>query len=201
MEQRRYRPEWIDGKKASVFLAAIVLAVDQLSKLWVERALPQYQSVPSSGIMRITHVVNSDFVLGIGAPYAVKIVLPLAAMAAACFLYWRYIPHRSRAMCLAMGLLIGGGLGNLLDRALMGGVTDFIDLGVSHNVGRLIFNIADICCIAGIIVIDFVIIRLRLVHVPRRQHLLSYVWNAVVTMERSRPARRWWKPVSRRPDR
>lgn len=196
----RFRLQGISYKKVFLPLGVLVIALDQLSKLWVRETLAPYASVPVEGFLRISHVVNRGLIFGIDVPAAIGLLLPTAAMAVALFLYWRYVPLNSRLLGLAMGLFVGGCLSNMVDRIALGGVTDIIDINVSDSIGRLVFNVADLCCMAGIIVFDVFLIRLRLVRVPKRQYLLSYLWRSFVAVERSRSqAGQWWKPAFLRP--
>lgn len=198
------RRQWlhrISSRKTFLLLFVLVILADQVSKLWVRQALPLYASVPEEGFLRISHVINTGMVLGIEAPFAVGLLLPLGVLGMLLFLAWRYFPPHSRELDLAMGFFVGGCVGNIVDRLLIGGVTDIIDVSLSPAIGRLVFNAADLACLAGIIMFDVCLIRLRLHRIPRRQSLLNYFWTSIIAIERSRSqAGQWWKPAFLRPE-
>ena len=191
----------ISCRKAFILLFVLVMLLDQLSKLWVREALPLYASAPEEGFLRISHVINTGMLLGIEAPFAVGLLLPLGILGTVLFLSWRYFPLNSRVLDVAMGFFVGGCVGNLADRLLLGGVTDIIDVNLSASIGRLVFNVADLACLAGIAMFDVYLIRLRLKRIPRQQGLLSYFWTSFVAVERSRSQEgQWWKPAFLRPE-
>jgi len=128
--------------------AAGAYAVDRASKLWAERTLagrPPLELVP--GVLRLTYTTNSGGAFGIGrtAPwlFASATVLVSALILAASFRVGR------RGTAVALGLILGGALGNLTDRVLRGPgmsgpVVDFIDLRVWP-----VFNLADSAIVVG----------------------------------------------------
>ncbi len=218
-EERGRRRQWlqrISSRRTFILLFVLVMLADQLSKLWARQALPLYASAPEEGFLRISHVVNTGMLLGIEAPFAVGLLLPLGILGLLLLLAWRYLPPNSRALDVGLGLFVGGCAGNILDRIFVGGVTDIIDVSLSARalqgikstrdnlsaaIGRLVFNVADLACLAGIIMFDVCLIRLRLRRIPRRQSLVNYLWTSIIAVERSRSqAGQWWKPAFLRPE-
>lgn len=188
-------------RKSFILLFVLVMLLDQLSKLWVREALPLYGSAPEEGFIRISHVINTGMVLGLDAPFAVGLLLPLGMLAVVLFLSWRYFPLNSRVLDTGLGFFVGGCVGNIVDRVFFGGVTDIIDVSLLAGIGRLVFNVADLACLAGILVFDVYLIRLRLRRIPRKQSLVSYFWAGMLAVERSRAqAGQWWKPAIFRPE-
>lgn len=188
-------------RKTFIILFVLVMLADQLSKFWVRQALPLYASVPEEGPLRISHVTNNGMVLGMAAPSAVRLLLPLLVLGVLLFLSWRYFPSNSRVLNVALGLFVGGCVGNLVDRVFLGGVTDMIDVSLPAISSRLVLNVADLACLAGILMFDVYVIRLRLRRIPRKQSLLAYLWAGIVAVERSRSkAGQWWKPAVFRPE-
>ena len=99
-----------------------------------------------------------------------------------------------------MGLFVGGCLGNVIDRTVIGGVTDFIDISLSASFGSVVFNLADLCCLTGLVVFSVFLIRLRFVMIPRAQYLIPYLWRRLVEAERRRwQTGQWWKPAPMKP--
>jgi signal peptidase II len=96
---------------------------------------------------------------GTGASSTLTLLLPLAMILAALAVYWKF--HRSKSVMLNVGagLFIGGTLGNLIDRILWGHVTDFIEVVSSGGDVSTVFNLADLCIIAGIFILEVFLIR------------------------------------------
>ncbi|MDI6840579.1 MAG: signal peptidase II [bacterium] len=132
--------EW--GRKA-IIVSLSVLGADQLSKLWVSSQFSQSQSVKVIGdFMRITLIQNPHAIFGLQVklPFIPLVIL---AVCAVCLFLWR-----SRAT--ALSFILGGAVGNLIDRIRIKAVIDFIDLGVS-KLRWPVFNIADSCITIGIL--------------------------------------------------
>ena len=147
------------GEKLLPFLImALVLLLDQLSKYLVETRIPLYSYwVPIPGlenVIRFTHTANSGAVFGLfqgtGMFFAV-----LAVIVAGAIIYFNVtLPGGQWLLRLALGLQLGGALGNLVDRLRQGHVTDFIDIGPWY-----IFNVADMAIVGGVILFGIVLIR------------------------------------------
>lgn len=134
-----------------ILIAGAVLAFDYWTKQWATRTLAGAPPVPVIGdFVRFTYVRNSGVAFGLGAglpfPYY---VFSIAAVLAILFLFMR---GRVQGMGrrLALALILGGALGNLVDRLTTGLVVDFIDVGW----GRWhwpVFNIADSAVSIGVV--------------------------------------------------
>jgi signal peptidase II len=138
---------------AAFFLAALfVVYADQLSKLWVRSNLDIGQSLFEAGIFQIVRIQNtgSSFGLFQDHPFALIIVASIGIallLFYALFAYRRYSIFDSRLGMIALGLILGGIIGNLIDRLRFGGVTDFISVGWWPA-----FNIADSALVVGAII-------------------------------------------------
>jgi signal peptidase II len=141
------------------FLALAALEVDQLTKLSVRESLALGEAIPQDSWFRITHVVNPGIFLGIPASPLISVLLPSLMIAACLVLYWRLERSNDTLLNLGIGLFIGGSLGNLVDRIAYGHVTDFVELITSGGQVRTIFNVADLCAIAGILLLEVFLIR------------------------------------------
>lgn len=152
-------------------VALIVLTVDQASKWWAERALADGVPRPILGDwlqLRLTHNPGAAFSLGTG--YTVVLSVVALAVIAVCVTMSRRI--RSRGWAVALGLLLGGALGNVADRIfrapgpLRGHVVDFLQLP-----NWPVFNVADsaICTAAALfVVLSFRGVRLDGTVEPRK---------------------------------
>ncbi|MFN8151814.1 MAG: signal peptidase II [Solirubrobacterales bacterium] len=133
------------GKAGAVALVAI--ALDQVSKAIVRgRVLPGEQIDLIAGV-QIVRVHNSGIAFGM-LDDAGSIVIVIAAIAFAALLSMFLLSAERRGLWLPVGLLAGGALGNLIDRAREGYVTDFIDPPRWPA-----FNIADIEITVGVILL------------------------------------------------
>src|SRR4051812_761082 len=130
-------------------LAAVVVVLDQLTKGVVRNNLPLGESWPSeSWLVKITHVTNTGAAFGVlQGQDAFLTVTAVVGMAAIVF-YYAFPPTEHPLVRLSLGLLLGGAIGNLIDRLRFGEVTDFI-----HFPHYPAFNVADSCITVGIIVI------------------------------------------------
>ncbi|MBC7267061.1 MAG: signal peptidase II [Coriobacteriia bacterium] len=132
-----------------VLTAGAVLAADQASKAAVRRWMALGDSRPVlDGVLSLTHVRNTGAAFGIfpGA-MAWFMLAAVVVLVGIAFVWWRHAP-RDRWTVLALGLIAGGAAGNLIDRAFLGGVTDFFDVHVWP-----VFNVADIALDLGVAVV------------------------------------------------
>ncbi|MDY6907809.1 MAG: signal peptidase II [Chloroflexota bacterium] len=141
--------------------AVSVLVLDQVSKLVVRAAMVPGQSVPADGFFRITYVVNTGGVFGIMQSETFLITLASLAGIVAIILYARYAVFNSALLTVALGLLLGGALGNLIDRLSAGRVVDFIDIGVGSYRWPT-FNVADSAIVIGtVLAIYYILVSTR----------------------------------------
>jgi len=138
-------------KELTFFLVAlIVVALDQVSKFFIRANMALGQSIPEEGFFRITYGTNTGGVFGLFANQAFLITLTAIVGVAAILVYSRY-PQANRVIVrIALGLLLGGAVGNLIDRIRFGEVVDFIDVGAWP-----VFNVADSAVVVGVILIIY----------------------------------------------
>ncbi|MBA7469871.1 Lipoprotein signal peptidase [subsurface metagenome] len=138
-------------KELTFFLVAlIVVALDQVSKFFIRANMNLGQSIPEEGFFRITYGTNTGGVFGLFANQAFLITLTAIVGIAAILVYSRY-PQANRVLVrIALGLLLGGAVGNLIDRIRFGEVVDFIDVGAWP-----VFNVADSAVVVGVILIIY----------------------------------------------
>lgn len=143
-------------RRASDFILMIaVVLLDQVTKLLVDRLMTLHESrVVIDGLVHLTYVRNRGAAFGLfsdadlpfqSALFSVVSLLALAAIAA----YFFKLPDRSRLARTALALVMGGALGNLIDRARLGSVIDFVDVfwGPHHWPA---FNVADSAISVGV---------------------------------------------------
>ena len=140
------------SRELAFFLPAVgVFVADQLSKAWIRQNIAVGESVPIDAPLRFTHVSNAGGAFGFTAN-PIFLALLNAGVLIILLLFYRRLA--SLALRTGLGLILGGGLGNLVDRVRMGYVTDFMDVRIWP-----IFNVADSAVVCGSIIILYLIFR------------------------------------------
>ena len=135
-----------------LLVAAAVLALDQLTKAIVRSSIPLGDSRRViGGVLDITNVHNKGVAFGVLAGGG-AIVAALTGVALGAIVVYFVMRSRTAYLWLPVGMLLGGALGNLLDRAREGAVTDFID-----PILWPAFNVADTCIVLGVLGLLWVI--------------------------------------------
>ena len=161
MQRVKSLPSSWQRQRTILFVTPLVVAADQLSKLWVRHSLLAGESLPAEGVLRLTHVRNEGIIFGISANQTLSLVLPIVVVVAALLFYFYYAQGKSGLMKAALGLLVGGSLGNLVDRLRFGYVTDFVDLRLWGNFHWPAFNLADSAIVIGVILLAYSVLRLE----------------------------------------
>jgi len=137
------------------YLSLAILALDQWTKWLVEIHLPRSVSQPViDGLFNLTHVQNTGVAFGLFARHGANggswllVALGIVALVAV-ILYFRFAPPTARLLLTSLALIVGGALGNLIDRLSSGAVTDFVDLYVGTHHWPA-FNVADSAITVGI---------------------------------------------------
>ncbi len=135
-----------------------VVALDQLSKQIVLRTLPLHDTINViPGLLDLTHVQNTGAAFGLlnaaEFPYKPAIMIGIAAIAlVAIAAYGAQLGFHERMARFGLSLILGGAFGNLVDRAFIGHVVDFVDVswGNSHFWA---FNVADAAITIGAVLV------------------------------------------------
>jgi len=147
----RGRDAW--GRAGLVVLA--VIAVDQATKAIVRSILARGEARDLVLGVDLVNVRNRGVAFGALADGG--LLVPLLTFAALGLLLAYFATHASRpGLWLPVGMLLGGALGNLIDRVTSGAVTDFIDLPLWPA-----FNVADMSITLGVLVLIYVLERPR----------------------------------------
>lgn len=143
-----------------VLMIVLVIGCDQISKILVRQSIPYNHEISIiDHFLTVIKVENTGAFLSLGnsLPKGVynilMIILPLVVLAYA--LYYMFTKSDlTKITILGLGLIISGGLGNIIDRILFGSVTDFLffDFYIFHTG---IVNIADISVTAGFFILIF----------------------------------------------
>jgi signal peptidase II len=142
-------------RRAYVALFLAVVGLDQLAKQLIDRFMELHESRPLlEGLLRLTYVQNRGGAFGLlsdaDIPYR-PIVFSLVSLVAfgAIAAYAFQLPAANRLAQTALALIMGGAVGNLIDRVRLGYVIDYVDAywGPHHWPA---FNVADSCISVGV---------------------------------------------------
>ncbi|QNT75638.1 signal peptidase II [Dehalogenimonas etheniformans] len=147
----------INNLGISALVMALVVGLDQLTKHLVRTYISLSEAIPSHGFFQIIHAQNT------GAAFSIFQnsipILIVTSSTALLFIIWITVSHKLGFLentwgRIGLGLAAGGTLGNLIDRAYYGSVTDFLRAGPWPA-----FNVADSSLVVGMILIAFLYLR------------------------------------------
>lgn len=141
------RPEPTARSKPSraLLIALAIVALDQVTKAAVRQAMQLWQSIPVvPGVFHLTYVRNTGAAFGIFPEQQwLFIAVTAGVVGLVLLLLWTGRPDGMLAR-VALGMQLGGALGNLMDRLALGRVTDFLDFRIWP-----VFNVADSSIVVG----------------------------------------------------
>ncbi len=135
-------------------VALLTLAADQLSKQWIVTHLEWGQSMDLASwltpVLRLTHITNTGVAFGLlqgmGDIFTVVAVVVVGVL----LWYHHSLPPGHILLRIALGLQLGGAIGNLTDRLVRGAVVDFIDFNFWPLHRWPLFNLADASIVTGV---------------------------------------------------
>lgn len=137
-------------------VAGASVAVDQWSKHWAAAHLAFHEPIHLvDGLVTLTYTRNSGIAFGMFAGKNFPFYIFSIVAALAVFWMWSRHPRLPAARQWSLALILGGALGNLVDRVRAGEVTDFILLAWRGHEFP-VFNVADMCVTAGVILFALV---------------------------------------------
>ena len=130
----------MDKKNIFIFSAALIVAVlDQLTKFFIRTNFKLGESAPIiKNVFHLTYVTNTGAAFSIFQGFNSFFIIFLVIVIGVIIYYIKNIKENEKRMQLAIGLFLGGTIGNLIDRVSIGAVTDFLDFRIWP-----VFNIAD----------------------------------------------------------
>jgi signal peptidase II len=143
----------IDRLRLTLPIAGLVVFFDQLSKIFIDRSFTLYESLEVvENFFHITYVRNKGAAFGLFADSAFRVpfFIGVALLAVVGILwYLRQVEDDQRAQQIGLSLVLGGALGNLVDRVRLGEVIDFLDVHWYRHHWPA-FNVADIAICVGV---------------------------------------------------
>ena len=164
------------GNKLKVFIivTAAVIIADHLTKWIIKTSMDLHQTIRVIGeYFTITYILNSGIAFGLfdsnPSPHKSVLLIIISFIALGIILYiFLSLPKSVKHTGLAMGLIFGGAIGNMIDRIVRGRVVDFLDIDFPDITIRALnihmtrwptFNLADSCVLAGIVLLLVIILR------------------------------------------
>ncbi len=139
-------------------ISALVIVLDQVTKYWVSQSLAPGAGMPVAPFFNLVLTYNTGAAfsfLSRASGWQRGFFILIAAMASLLIIYLIRRYHRQKLFSLGLGLILGGALGNLWDRVVLGHVVDFLDF-YYQTYHWPAFNIADsaITCGAALLIWD-----------------------------------------------
>ena len=139
-----------------LFITALIITADQISKSLIKSTMTLYDVIPViPGFFQLNYITNKGMAFGINLPVGISFFSGISLIIT-CFLVWILWRERKNnlLMRISLALILGGAIGNLIDRILFGEVVDFFDFMIG-DFHWYIFNIADSAVTVGIILMLF----------------------------------------------
>jgi signal peptidase II len=146
---------WGPFSRLGLVVAALTCAIDQVNKWWmiVVYGIREGERIRLLPFMDLTYVKNLGISYGMLAQsgaWGQRMLAAFAVAASVALAIWLARGVTNKLMAVSLGLIIGGAIGNAIDRLVLGGVADFYSL---HAFGFYwyVFNIADVAIVAGVV--------------------------------------------------
>ncbi|HZR36022.1 MAG TPA: signal peptidase II [Nevskia sp.] len=142
-----------------LWLSALVIMLDQWTKLLVVRKLQRFEEVPLLPHLNFKYMQNTGAAFSMFNTAPAAVFIGLCAVVSVAILVWmRRHPRDQRLVAASFALILGGALGNATDRAMRGSVVDFVDFYVG-NWHFAAFNLADsaITLGAALLILDMLL--------------------------------------------
>lgn len=131
--------------------AILVLMIDQGTKFIVKNSMTIYDSIPLiPNIFHLTYIENPGAAFGLLANQRVFFIVITSVILIAVIYFYYQLKGEHILLRIALGMVVGGAIGNLIDRLRMGMVIDFFDFRIWP-----VFNIADSAIVLGMIYISY----------------------------------------------
>jgi signal peptidase II len=143
-------------------VALLILALDQVTKGWIvaHMTLGQSRDLTSwlAPVFRLTYITNTGVAFGLFQGLGDFFIVVDLVVVVALMIYNHWLPSGNWLMRLALGLQMGGALGNVADRIFRGAVVDFLDLNFWPLKSWPVGNVADVSIVAGVVLLGIMIL-------------------------------------------
>ncbi len=137
-----------------LFVSAILVLADQISKTIVVKTMSLHESIPViQNFFHFTYITNDGMAFGINFPFGYYIFTSVSVLLT-LFLFWYLWSVRTHSIVIRLGIsfIIAGAIGNLIDRIFLGAVIDFLDFMIG-NFHWYVFNLADSYVTVGMVLV------------------------------------------------
>ena len=134
----------------SIVIMALIVALDQISKWLVVANIPLHESVDViPGVFKFTYIRNDGAAFGMldDARWVFMILSTVAIVGVIAYMFVK--KPQSKLLCISLAFMVGGGIGNMIDRLCLGYVVDFLDFCAFPKLWKWNFNIADSFVVVG----------------------------------------------------
>ena len=134
-----------------LFVSAVLVLTDQISKTIVRNTMSLYESIPViPEFFHLTYITNDGMAFGINFPFGIYVFSGISIIFTG-FLFWYLWSIKDDEIVLRTGvaLILAGAIGNLIDRIFLGEVVDFLDFMIG-DFHWYVFNLADSCVTVGL---------------------------------------------------
>lgn len=149
-------------------LAILIVVLDQITKWLVKDLMILHDSIPLIGTsVQLTYLENPGMAFGIRFfethPFWGRWFFSIVSIVASVGLVWyiHKMRHERLAYRISLSLILGGAVGNLIDRVLYGRVVDFMDVDIPDVLGMQrwpVFNVADSAVVVGMIIMSLMVL-------------------------------------------
>jgi signal peptidase II len=144
-----------------ILAGLFVIVLDQLTKSWVVQYFGVPEGKPAISLLgpflELAYVRNFGVAFSLLSSDSIKFLFIALAIAVIGYLYWRNRENGSLLLKFSFGLVVGGALGNLIDRFRLGYVIDFIHFHIPNIFEFAVFNIADSAISIGVVLLAFLL--------------------------------------------
>ena len=140
-------------KHLFIICSLILIGLDQLFKYLIQSFLPQeYDSVVLiPGILNLTHIKNSGSAFSLFEGQQMFLIIFTSLLILIGLYLFFFNKLHGFFLCFSVCMVVSGGIGNLIDRIMLGKVIDYIDLNFFPFQNFAIFNFADCLVVVGVI--------------------------------------------------
>ena len=142
-------------------IIAVTVALDQITKYLTILYLKPLDTFPLlQDVLHLTYVENTGAAFGMmkDSRWVFMVTSTLAIVGILVYMFWKR--PTNKMLCLSLSLIVGGGIGNMIDRTALGYVVDMIDLRL---INFAVFNVADsfVCVGAGLMILYLILDMIR----------------------------------------
>jgi signal peptidase II len=147
-KSKAFRDKYRGKLRLFLIVVALVVTLDQLSKLWVRANRLEIELLP--GFLDLVYAENTGAIFGLFHNHTELFIALGIAASVIILVFLYYFPPATNVGVVSFALILGGAVGNLIDRIRLGYVTDFVSIHLQELFYWPAFNIADAALVVGI---------------------------------------------------